>query len=337
MSGKQLRVVGQMTAEDATGFRERFDTIVENIERVVRGKQSTVRLAVQCMLGGGHLLIEDNPGTAKTTLARAMARTVDGAFSRIQFTPDLLPTDVTGVQIYNAERRQFDFRPGPVFANIVLADEINRASPKTQSSLLEAMAEQQTTVDGERHRMPRPFLVIATQNPVEMEGTYPLPEAQLDRFMARTSIGYPDRADEMQIIRDGLRRAGPDSLEPVIGAADLQEMIDFGRGVSISDGLVEYLAKVGERTRIEDELRLGASPRAVVALAQLAQVRAASVGRHYVTPDDIKGLAHAVLAHRMLLRPEAAIQGHTASTVLDRILDSISPPRERSSSDGWSR
>jgi MoxR-like ATPase len=337
MSGDQLRVVGQMTPEEATRFREWFDTIVENIEQVVRGKQATVRLAVQCMLGGGHLLIEDNPGTAKTTLARAMARTVNGAFSRIQFTPDLLPTDVTGVQIYNAERRQFDFRPGPVFANIVLADEINRASPKTQSALLEAMAEQQTTVDGETHRMPQPFLVIATQNPVEMEGTYPLPEAQLDRFMARTSIGYPDRADEMQIIRDGLRRAGPDSLEPVISAAELQQMIDFGRGVSISDGLVEYLAKLGERTRVEDELRLGASPRAVVALAQLAQVRAASVGRHYVTPDDIKGLAHAVLAHRMLLRPEAAIQGHTAGTVLDRILDSVSPPRERSSSDGWSR
>ena len=331
-----LDVSTRMEEDEASRFRVWFDSIVDNIATVVRGKESVIRLAVQCMLSGGHLLIEDNPGTGKTTLARAMARSVAGSFGRIQFTPDLLPSDVTGVQIYHSDRRQFEFRPGPVFANIVLADEINRASPKTQSAFLEAMAERQITVDGESFPMPTPFLVMATQNPIEMEGTYPLPEAQLDRFMARTSIGYPDRGSEAQIVRDILHGTTTDTLQPVLTAAQLQQMTDALQGVTIKSNLLAYAQEIVVRTRELDDVLLGASPRAFGQLAQLARARAAGAGRPFVTPDDIKALVRPVLAHRLKLRPEAALQGQSTFSVLDRILADVRPPSERSSED-WSR
>jgi MoxR-like ATPase len=316
-------------AGHATRFAELFRALTSNITSVIRGKDDAVRLVLQCLLSGGHALLEDNPGTAKTTLAKAISRSIDGSFSRLQFTPDLLPSDVTGVQIYEPDRKVFTYREGPVFANIVLADEINRASPKTQSALLEAMAEGQITIDGEAHIMPSPFLVIATQNTVEMHGTYPLPEAQLDRFTIRTSIGYPDHKTEVQIVRDTLARLSTDSLQPVLTARDAHAMAIAVSGVFVADALIDYLVAIGARTRTQPELRLGASTRGIAQLTRMSQARAASEGRHYVTVDDVKVLVEPVLAHRLVLRPEAAIQGLTAGSVLAEIAAAVPVPRQR--------
>lgn len=314
-------------ADEATKFAGWFDLLVGNITQVIRGKDATVRLVLQCLFCGGHALIEDKPGTAKTTLAKAVARSIDGTFSRIQFTPDLLPSDVIGVQIYNPGRQQFEFRPGAISAQIVLADEINRASPKTQSALLEAMAEHQVTVDGTTYPMQSPFMVLATQNQIEMHGTYPLPEAQLDRFTIKTSIGYPDHKTEMQIIRDTISQVSTANLEPVISADQVQQMILGAQGVHVENALVDYIVTVGARTRDQPELRLGASSRGVAQLTRLAQARAASQGRHYVGIDDVKQLVKPVLGHRLMLRPEAAIQGATTDDVLDQILLEVPVPR----------
>ena len=315
-------------AEQAKRFAGWFDALVENIGLVIRGKSEVVRLVLQCLLARGHVLIEDNPGLAKTRLAKAIARSVDAEFSRIQFTPDLLPSDVIGVSIFHPERREFQFKQGPLFANFVLADEINRATPKTQSALLEAMAEHQITVDGTTYALPLPFLVIATQNPIEMQGTFPLLEAQMDRFAVRTGLGYPDRDDEILIMLDALRGSEPEQLEPVMTAEHMQDMIDAVRDVYVAPSLLEYIQNVVADTRKLPELKLGASPRAAVQLARLAQARAASCGRHYAIYDDVKALIRPTLCHRLMLRAEAAIQGTTAEGLLDRIVAAVPPPRD---------
>jgi MoxR-like ATPase len=288
-----------------------------------------VRTALVCLLAEGHLLIDDVPGVGKTSLAKAISQSVDGAMQRVQFTPDLLPSDVTGVQVYDPGRHEFVFHPGAVFANIVLGDEINRASPKTQSALLEVMAERQVTVDSVPYAVPRPFIVIATQNPVDHGGTYDLPEAQLDRFMCRTSVGYPDHEAEIEILTNGTRGLTTAELSPVMGTDDLVEMIKVVGEVHLSRAVLGYVVTVTAATRTLPEVRLGVSPRGSLALARAAQAHAATEGRAFVTPDDVKAMAEPVLGHRLLLRPEAELAGHTAAGLLATLLASVPVPQQR--------
>ncbi|MET3807016.1 MoxR-like ATPase [Nakamurella sp. UYEF19] len=297
------------------------------ISQVVLGKPEVVRLAVICMLTEGHLLIEDVPGTGKTSLAKALARSVGAAVARVQFTPDLMPSDVTGVSIYDRQTGQFEFRPGPIFANIIVADEINRASPKTQSALLECMEERQVTVDGTTYPLERPFLVLATQNPVEMEGTYPLPEAQRDRFLARTSIGYPDPATEVAMLA-GRDHSDPlDTLAAVTDGATVAALIDAVAGVHLAHELRQYIVEIVGSTRAIPEIRLGGSPRAVLHLARAAKAAAALDGRGYVVPDDIQRLAAPVMAHRLLLTVEAHAAHRSAEEIIGILLGRIRVPR----------
>ncbi|MDQ2740032.1 MAG: AAA family ATPase [Actinomycetota bacterium] len=297
------------------------------ISQVILGKPEVVRLAVICLLTEGHLLIEDVPGTGKTNLAKAMAKSVNAAVSRVQFTPDLMPSDVTGVSIYDRQTGKFEFRPGPIFANIIVADEINRASPKTQSALLECMEERQVTVDGTTYPLARPFLVLATQNPVEMEGTYPLPEAQRDRFLARTSIGYPDQAAEVAMLA-GRDRSDPlDALTAVADGQTVAALIDAAATVHLAQELRQYIVEVVGATRAIPDIRLGASPRAVLHLARAAKAAAALDGRGYVVPDDIQRLAVPVLAHRLLLTVEAHAAHRSAAEIISVLLTRIRVPR----------
>ncbi len=301
--------------------------IAAAISKVILGKPEVVRLAVICMLTEGHLLIEDVPGTGKTMLAKALAKSVNAAVSRVQFTPDLMPSDVTGVSIYDRQTSRFEFRPGPVFANIIVADEINRASPKTQSALLECMEERQVTVDGTTYSLARPFLVLATQNPVEMEGTYPLPEAQRDRFLARTSIGYPDPATEVAMLA-GRDQSDPlDALAAVTDGATVAGLIDAVAGVHLAAELRQYIVEVVGSTRAIPEVRLGGSPRAVLHLARAAKAAAALDGRSYVVPDDVQRLAGPVLAHRLLLTVEAHAAHRSADEIIGLLLARIRVPR----------
>jgi MoxR-like ATPase len=281
------------------------------------------------VLAEGHLLIDDVPGVGKTSLAKAISQSIDGAMQRIQFTPDLLPSDVTGTLVYDPGRQEFIFHPGAVFANIVLADEINRASPKTQSALLEVMAERQVTVDSVPYGVARPFCVIATQNPVEHSGTYDLPEAQLDRFMCRTSVGYPDHDSEVEVVVGGAQRRTPEQLQPVMTTADLLKLIAIAGQIHLSAAVLDYIVTITAATRSMPELRLGVSPRGSIALAQAAQALAASEGRGYVTADDVKVMAPAVLQHRMLLRPEVELQGRTAQDLLAGLLSTVPVPQQR--------
>ncbi len=301
--------------------------VAASISRVVLGKPEVVRLAVVALLTEGHLLIEDVPGTGKTSLAKALARSVDASVSRVQFTPDLMPSDVTGVSVYDRQTGRFEFRPGPIFANIVVADEINRASPKTQSALLESMEEHQVTVDGTSYQLGRPFLVLATQNPVEMEGTYPLPEAQRDRFLARTAIGYPDPASEVAMLA-GRDRSDPlDEVVPVADAATVSAMITATQAIHLAQELKQYIVELVGATRSMPEVRLGASPRAVLHLAKASKAAAALDGRGFVVPDDIQRLAVSVLSHRLLLTVEAHAAHRSAEEIVAVLLNRVRVPR----------
>ena len=305
-----------------------FEALSRNVEQVIQGKRDQIHLALVCLIAEGHLLIEDVPGVGKTSLAKALARSIAGTANRIQFTPDLLPSDVLGVSVWNRATSEFEFRAGAVFAHVVLADEINRASPKTQSALLEAMQERQVTVEARTWALPRPFLVIATQNPVELEGTYPLPEAQLDRFLMRLPMGYPSREAEVAILEThGVGFVEPEDLSPVASAADLAAASDATTMVHVAPALREYIVDVVEATRRDSELVLGVSPRGALALQRAAQTLAAGAGREYVIPDDVKVLAPTVLTHRMLVAPEAELRGVSADDVLDRVLAGVPVPR----------
>ena len=308
---------------------EATTAIRQAVETVVEGKPDVVRLAVTVMLAEGHLLIEDVPGVGKTMLAKALARATGCSVRRIQFTPDLLPSDVTGVSVYNQERRDFEFKPGAVFANVVVGDEINRASPKTQSALLECMEEQQVTVDGTTHVLPPPFVVMATQNPIEMEGTFALPEAQRDRFMARLSMGYPSAAAEMDLLEHHARRDPLDDLQPVADPRLVRALIATTRAVHASDLVKQYVVALVRATRSSTDLRLGASPRAALHLVRAAKSLAAMDGRSMVLPDDIKTLAQPVLAHRLLPSGDAQLARRSPEDALATILDHVPVPRAR--------
>ncbi|WP_376792917.1 AAA family ATPase [Thermoflexus sp.] len=310
-----------------TGFAQDIARrLVENIERVIFGKREAVELAVIGLLAQGHLLIEDVPGVGKTMLAKAMARSIGGTFRRIQFTPDMLPSDITGVSIFNPGTRAFEFRPGPIMANIVLADEINRATPKTQAALLEAMEEHQVSVDGVTYALPRPFLVLATQNPIEYEGTFPLPEAELDRFMLRIRLGYPSRKDELAILEAQQFRHPIETLEQVVQLEELRRAQEEIRGVHVSAEVKGYLLEIVERTREHPDIYLGSSPRGALALFRTAQARAVLRGREYVLPDDVKALVLPCLAHRLILNPEARMREITPEQILVEIINQVPVP-----------
>jgi len=318
-----------MTQEQATWFSDIFNRLVANVDQVLLGKTFVVRLSFTALLSDGHLLLEDFPGTGKTSLARAMAQSVKGSTNRIQFTPDLLPGDITGVSIYDQGSGDFEFHRGPIFANIVLADEINRASPKTQAALLEVMEENQVTVDGVTHAVGAPFMVIATQNPIEQAGTYRLPEAQLDRFIMKTSIGYPDHASTVRILEGAGVRAH-DTIVPSIASDEvIVEMAKLARTVHVDSSINDYVSRLVEATRSTPEVRLGASVRGALALIRTAKTLAAANGRHYVIPDDVKALAEPVLAHRLVLDPEAEFDGVTPSSIVSQLLIETPPPSDR--------
>jgi len=307
-------------------FEGQFADIRTNIERVIQGKSHEIRLTLVALIAEGHLLIEDVPGVGKTMLAKAMARSVDCSFRRIQFTPDLLPTDITGVNVYNQERGDFEFKPGAIFANIVLGDEINRASPKTQSALLESMEERQVTVDAVSYQLGVPFMVVATQNPIEHEGTYPLPEAQLDRFMMRLVIGYPEPEAEAEILATHGTQSTLEDIGPVTDASGAARMIGVARGVYVAESLRRYIVDIAEATRRHPDVYLGASPRAAIMLLRATRALAASDGRDYSIPDDIKSLAVPVLAHRLIVSADAAMSGRNAETVLADTLAEVPVP-----------
>jgi MoxR-like ATPase len=316
-------------ARTVASFSDRFEAIVDNVSRVIQGKDDAIRLAVICLVAEGHLLIEDVPGVGKTSLAKALAASLDCTWGRIQFTPDLLPSDVTGVAVYNRATGTFEFREGGVFANIVLADEINRASPKTQSALLECMEERQVTVDNTTYELDAPFMVIATQNPIEHEGTYPLPESQLDRFLMRIAMGYPARMAEIAILDTHGTTDPVVDLKPVASAGDVIDLVEIAKAVHVAASLKGYIVDVADATRRHPSLSLGVSPRAALGLQKVARAAAAAAGRDYVVPDDLKALAGPVLEHRIALTPEAQMRGVARADVVDAVLSDVAVPTGR--------
>ena len=326
MSTQQAAVqTGPLSDDRATWAGESLRTTADAMEQVIHGKRRVIELVLATQVAGGHVLLEDVPGTGKTALARTLAQVIQGTSSRVQFTPDLLPGDVTGITVFDQRQGLFEFHAGPIFANVVLADEINRASPKTQSALLEVMEEMQVTVDGKTHPVGSPFMVIATQNPVEQAGTYRLPEAQLDRFMVKTSIGYPDDTAMRRILQ---QQAAPVQVMPVMNTGTLLQLQDFARQVYVSPLIVDYITRLVEGSRAAVEVRLGASVRGALALQRMATAWALVHGRAYVVPDDVRGLATSVLAHRLVLEPEAEFDGVTAEQIIAQLLLDTPEPQE---------
>ena len=309
--------------------RKTLSELLANVERVIVGKRAEVRQAIVALLANGHLLIEDVPGTGKTMLARALAVSTGCSFNRIQFTPDLLPSDVTGLSVYNQKTTEFEWRPGPISSQIVLADEINRATPKAQSALLEAMEERQITVDGVTRPLPAPFMVMATQNPVEYEGTFPLPEAQLDRFLLRIHLGYPDANDEVAVLEGQQERHPIEDLQPVISPEDVRELHRITREIWVDPALKQYAVQLVAATRSHEAVYLGASPRGSLALFRTAQASALLAGRDYAIPDDIKALAHTALGHRIILSPSAQVRNQDARAIIDDVLERVPVPGAR--------
>jgi MoxR-like ATPase len=316
---------GSERVESATAA-ETIRAITDNLARVIHAPDETLRLCTLCLVSEGHLILEDFPGVGKTMLAKALARSLDVSFSRMQFTPDLLPSDVTGVNVFNQRSNEFEFRPGPVFANLLLVDEINRASPKTQAALLECMQEQQVTIDGTSYELGRPFMVMATQNPIEYEGTYPLPEAQLDRFTMRIAIGYPPLSEEAKMLTEQTADPPLDDLAPVANAADALALADEAKAIFVEESLNRYVVALLRGTRADSRLYLGASPRAGIALLRVAKARALADGRSYLEPDDVKAVAVPVLAHRLILAPEARSSGGTGEQIVREILEKTPVP-----------
>ena len=318
-----------VTPDQAQWFADAFEKLVGNIDQAILGKKHQLRLVLTALLSDGHVLLEDVPGTGKTVLAKALANTIEGTHSRVQFTPDLLPSDVTGVTIWDQAKGKFVFHPGPIFASIVLADEINRASPKTQSALLEVMEEGVVTVDGEGHAVGKPFMVIATQNPVEQAGTYSLPEAQLDRFLIKTSLGYPDHATAVDLLMDSGNRARASKVVPIIAADAIATMAALTSEVHADESVMDYVSRIATATRDDKDAALGVSMRGALALARAIRTWAIAHGRTFVIPDDVTDLAVAVLAHRLVVDPEAEFAGTTAEQIVERALATVPPPATR--------
>jgi len=316
-------------AVDANGVQNMADKIRHSVQRVIVGKDDVIDLAIIALLCKGHVLVEDVPGIGKTTMAKALAQSLGCTFNRIQFTPDLMPTDVLGVNFYNQKSGDFEFRSGPIFSQILLADEINRATPRTQSALLEAMGERQATIDGVTRAISEPFMVLATQNPIEMEGTFPLPEAQLDRFMLRIKLGYPSPDEESDILLRFQKDTILPALDPVTTESELRPLQDAVTTVRVDDTIRMYVVEITQATREHDGLSLGASPRAALSLYKTAQAKAALDARDFVTPDDVKEMAETVLAHRMILTSNSRLRGRTTETIVEEVLDSVPVPIER--------